>query len=184
MTHENPVERVQEEVIEHGHHATESWIMGVALTAAILAVFAAISALLAEHRASEAMLDQIRSSDQWNFYQAKSLKESLLQTRIQLLEGLGRPADSKDREKLDRYVDEKKEIKEKAEELEHHSRKCLEEHKSLSFAVTLFQVAIGIGAISVLTKQRLFWYVSIAFGLGGIGFWVSAFMAPLLTGAG
>ena len=34
----------------------------------------------------------------------------------------------------------------------------------------MFQVAIAVGAISVLTKRREFWFVSLAFGAIGVGF--------------
>jgi hypothetical protein len=34
----------------------------------------------------------------------------------------------------------------------------------------MFQVAIAVAAISVLTKRRRFWLISIAFGLIGIAF--------------
>ncbi len=99
---EVPLEQSQEEIAHHAHHATEKWILGVALTAALLAVLAAITALLAEHQANEAMLDQIRSSDKWAFYQAKSIKANLFTTKIELLKGAGqdrrreRPGQSRD----------------------------------------------------------------------------------------
>ena len=35
---EVPLEQSQEEIAHHAHHATEKWILGVALTAAFLAV--------------------------------------------------------------------------------------------------------------------------------------------------
>jgi len=56
--------------------------LGRALTAAFLAVLAAITSLMAEHHANEAMLDQIRSSDKWSFYQAKSIKANLLPRKL------------------------------------------------------------------------------------------------------
>ena len=34
----------------------------------------------------------------------------------------------------------------------------------------MFQVAIAVGAISVLTKRREFWFVSLVFGAIGVGF--------------
>jgi hypothetical protein len=79
---EVPLEQSQEDIAHHAHHATEKWILGVALTAAFLAVLAAITSLMAEHHANEAMLDQIRSSDKWSFYQAKSIKANLFNTKI------------------------------------------------------------------------------------------------------
>ena len=79
----------QEDILHHAHAAKEKWILGVALTAALLAVLAAITALLAEHHANEAMLEQIRSSDQWNYYQAKGIKANQLASKVDLLTGLG-----------------------------------------------------------------------------------------------
>ena len=63
----------------------------------------------------------------------------------------------------------KDEIKEKAEELEKESKKHLRAHVPLSRGLTMFQVAIAVGAISVLTKRREFWCVCLAFG--GFGIW-------------
>jgi hypothetical protein len=40
----------------------------------------------------------------------------------------------------------------------------------LSLGVTMFQVAIAVGAISVLTRRRNFWFASLAFGAVGVGF--------------
>ena len=89
--------------------------MGVALTAALLAVLAAITALLAEHHANEAMLDQIRSSDKWAFYQAKSIKANLFTTRIELLKALDKTVDEKDRSKVETYRKEQETVREEAE---------------------------------------------------------------------
>ena len=65
-TPEVPLEHAHETIEHHAHAASEPWVMGVALTAAILAALAAVTALYAEHFATEAMLEQIRASDRWN----------------------------------------------------------------------------------------------------------------------
>src|SRR5882672_1289994 len=83
---EVPTEHVQE-AVEHELHARHAaggtggtaWTSLAALSAAILAVFAALSALYAGHDANEAMLEQIRASDGYAFYQAKGIKSSILQ---------------------------------------------------------------------------------------------------------
>lgn len=98
---EVPLEQSQEEIAHHAHHSTEKWILGVALTAAFLAVLAAITSLLAEHHVNEAMLDQIRSLDQWNFYQAKSIKANLFVTNIELLQAMGKTVSEKDLSKVE-----------------------------------------------------------------------------------
>ena len=78
--------------------------------------------------------------------------------------------DPDDEAKLLEYKEHKAELKEKAEEKGRESIKHLREHVPLSRSLTLFQVAIAIGAISVLTKRRAFWFVSITFGVVGVGF--------------
>jgi hypothetical protein len=41
----------------------------------------------------------------------------------------------------------------------------------------MFQVAIAIAAITVLTRRRKFWFVSIAFGLVGLFFLIHGLLA-------
>jgi hypothetical protein len=164
---EVPLEQSQEEIVHHAHHATEKWIMGVALTAAFLAVLAAITSLMAEHHANEAMLDQIRSSDNWSFYQAESIKANLLATKVELLRAMGKTVDDKDPAKVEKYRKDQKKTKEEAEEQQLASKAHLRRHTVLSASVTLFQIGIAVGAISVLTKRKSFWFGSL--GVGAIG---------------
>ena len=76
-TPEVPLEHAHETIEHHAEHAAEPWVMGVALTAAIVAALAAVTALFAEHFATEATLEQIRPSDKWGEYQANSIKEKV-----------------------------------------------------------------------------------------------------------
>ena len=165
---EVPLEQSQEEIAHHAHQATETWVMGVALTAALLAVLAAITALLAEHHANEAMLDQIRSSDKWAFYQAKSIKANLFTTKFELLKVLDKAVDEKDLSKVEEYRTGQETVREEAEEKERASEAHLRHHTILSRSVTLFQVGIAVAAISVLTRRKSFWFASLAFGVVGV----------------
>jgi len=164
---EVPLEQSQEDMLHHAHAATEKWILGVALTAALLAVIAAITALMAEHHANEAMLEQIQCADKWNYYQAKGIKANVLDSKIELLTALGKTVDQKDRNKLAKYRKEQEAIREEAEERQRASETHLAHHTMLSRGVTLFQVGIAVGAISVLTKRKSFWLASLAFGVVG-----------------
>jgi hypothetical protein len=173
---EVPLEQAQEEIAHHAHHATEKWILGVALTAAFLAVLAAITSLMAEHHANEAMLDQIRSSDKWSFYQAKSIKANLFATKIELLGAMGKSVDNKDLGKVETYRMEQDTVKEEAEADERAAKAHLRRHTILSGSVTLFQIGIAVGAISVLTKRKSFWFGSLAMGAAGGVLLVLAFV--------
>ena len=164
---EVPTEHLHEEMHHQAHQSGESWVMGVALTSALLAVLAAITALQAGHHANEAVIEQVKASDAWNMFQAKGIKKSLMETRIETVSALGHKPKEADIEKLKSYEEEKIEIKKDAEEKESQAKVHLHTHMILAKGVTLFQVAIAVSAISVLTKKRLFWFVSLAFG--GVG---------------
>ena len=45
-----------------------------AVTAAVLAVLAAIGSLLSGHAVNQAILEQTKATDQWAYYQTKSTK--------------------------------------------------------------------------------------------------------------
>lgn len=154
---------------EHGGGEGEgpSWIGRVALTAAILAVTAAIAALLAGHHANEAMIEQMKATDQWAFYQAKGIKATQVETKLDILRALGKDPREEDHKKFERYKEEQKEIEEKAKEMEHSSEHHMQRHVILARAVTGFQVAIALSAVSVLSRKKVVWLVSLA--LGAIG---------------
>ncbi len=170
MPPEVPLEQTQEEIAHHAHETTERWIMGVALTAALLAACAAVNALVSEYYAVKAMDEQIRCADQWNYYQAKGIKAAVLSNKIDLRHVLGKETDPKDLDKLKRYGEEQEEISAKATELQTASARHLSHHEAMAPGVTMFQLAIAIAAISVLTGRKAFWYVAIAGGIVGILF--------------
>ncbi len=174
MEEGEPVEHAQEQIHEHAHGTRERWVMGVALTAAVLAALAAVAASLSGHHESECVLDQIKASDQWSYYQAKGIKEISVATKCDILEAMGKPAP--ERGEVERYRKEKEQIKEKAEELTHESERHMREHVTYSRAVTMSQIAIAVAAISVLSKRPLFWFLSVGFGLVGLFFMVRGLM--------
>jgi hypothetical protein len=96
---------------------------------------------------------------------------------VDILAALGKEAPEADRTKLGQYGEEKEQIQKKAEELEHQAKHHLHTHHLVARSVTLFQIAIVVGAISVLTRRRPFWYVSLAFGMIGLAFAVQSFLA-------
>lgn len=170
---EVPLEHLHEQVKESAEHSREAWISWVALSTAILAVLAAIAGLLSGQYANEAMINQIEASDQWSYYQAKSIKASVLDSKISLA---GTPNES-DQSKRDRYEKEQEEIKSGAERKEVAAKSNFHKHEVFARGVTMFQIAIAIAAISALTKKRHFWVVSLLFGLVGCGFLVLASIA-------
>ena len=170
---EVPLEHLQEHVHHTAEHADVVWISWVALSTAILAVLAAITGLLSGMHANEAMMDQIEASDQWNFYQAKSIKASVLDAKM----SLATVADENDREKAARYEEEQSKIRSEAEHNHSEAKSNFHQHEVFARGVTMFQIAIAVAAISALTKRRRFWIVSLLFGVAGCVFLILGGMA-------
>src|SRR5256714_3619042 len=170
---EVPLEHLHEQIHHDAEHGGARWISGVALSTAILAVLAAIAGLLSGKHANEAMMAQIEASDQWSYYQSKSIKASVLDAKMSLA---GAP-DESDQSKRDRYEKEQEEIKSEAERKEAAAKSNFHKHEVFAGGVTMFQIAIAIAAISALTRKRRFWFVSLLFGAAGCAFVVLAAIA-------
>jgi uncharacterized protein DUF4337 len=170
---EVPLEHLHEHVHHHAQHGGEAWLSQVALSTAILAVLAAITGLLSGKHANEAMMAQIEASNQWNYYQAKSIKASVLDAKVTVTEA----ATEKDKEKAAQYQEEQIEIKREAEQKQSEAKLNFRKHETFARGVTMFQIAIAIAAISALTRRRRFWFVSLAFGCAGAVFLVLGWIA-------
>lgn len=167
---EIPIEHLQETIKEKVEEELQNekkdtgWFMYVAISTAFMAVFAAISGLMAGHHSNEALISQIKASDQWAFYQAKGIKAEIKSLELMLTKGTALD--------VERYKYEQAEIKKLAEEYQADSKIHLDKHIVLSRAVTLLQISIAISAIAILTKRKLFWWLSIVTSLGGLIFFI------------
>ncbi len=169
---EAPTEHLHEHIQEGAEHGSR-WMVWVALSTAILAVLAAIASLMANHHSDETLLTQIKASDKWSYYEAKSIKSQILNQTNQILESLGKEKNVKDEQKIEANKVEQENIKKEAEEFEEESKKHLEIHEVLARSVTIFQIAIAISAITILTKRKVLWFVSLVFALAGVYFLIS-----------
>lgn len=194
---EVPTEHLHEKIHESAHESKERWITFVALTTALLAVLAAFASNRAGKWDSEVMIDLINSSDQWNVYQAKSIKSSIagvdsrvvgvdakidsLGTSMAAIAGKGsarndqhgeqgKPTGENDDELRQRYKQEMAQIKAKAESLSEESKDGLARHELFASSVTMFQSAIAIAAISILTRRKSLFVLSLVFVLLGVGY--------------
>ena len=170
---EVPLENLHEHVHKSAEHSGERWISWVALSTAVLAVLAAIAGLLSGRHANEAVISQIEASDQWSYYQAKSIKAAVLDAKMSLA---GAP-DESDRAKAGRYEKEQEQIKSEAERKESEAKGNFHQHEVFARGVTMFQIAIAVAAVSALTKKRRFWMVSLVFGGAGCIFVVLGALA-------
>ncbi len=177
------LKKVEEALHEiHVAENREQWLSWLSLSTAIIAVFAAIVGLFETQATSRTLLEkndaillQSRASDQWSYYQAKSIKGHIYEVNAGLF-----PAKQEEFQKMTgKYDQEKKEIKEKAESLEKQSEersaaseKYFEQHHVFAVAETFLGISIAVASIAALTRKKMAWYFSL--GLSGCG--VAAFV--------
>lgn len=169
---EIPTEHLSEEIQEKAEEQRERWILYVALSTALMAVLAAVAGLLAGHHANEALIERAKASDQWNFYQAKTLKQAVAVNTDEILHALGKTDTAiKDHgADIARYEREKADIRKEAEADEQKSEAHLGKHVPLASAVTAFQIAIAVSAIAILTRRKKLWFGSLVLTVVGIVF--------------
>jgi hypothetical protein len=152
---EDPTERLKE-TMEAAEEKKERWTRDVALSTAIIAVLAAIAGMLGNHHANEAMILQIKASDQWNYYQAKNIKAEVAGEASLILAALNKPMPIDSVQKISqREKDRSGEIKTKAEDFEKDADEHMDKHVVFSRAVTIFQIAVALSAIAILTRKKL-----------------------------
>ena len=177
---------------DHGHEADKAHGNGgasmnkIAMFTAIVATVGAIFAYMggatqanAGLLKNDAAIKKTEASNQWNYFQSKSTKQSLAELARDLA-----PEDRKAtyQAKVDRYESEKNEIKVAAEKLEADSHKFdrqseeqMHQHHRWAQATTALQVAIALAAIALLTKKK--WLEYGMYGVAGIGIAVGALAA-------
>ena len=163
----------------------EAWTKYTSLSLVFVAVLAAIASQLAGKYSSRTLVEltqctlhQAEASDQWSFYQAKSIKQNLAES---VREGAARAAAAEtgaaqhlaalDGE-IARYKSEKAEIKTKAEEYTRQrdaARQAADTAAAhgggMGLVVSVYQIAIAVGSICLVTKKKPLWYVSLALAL-------------------
>ena len=188
---EIPTEKLHEAIHEEMEKQGGSFLKQIALTTAILAAFAAISALRAGDTVNEALVLktestrlQAQASDEWALYQAKGIKGAVQRAAETSWLAIGKEAPQGYEQAAKRYAAEQDSIKHVAQEFEklrdersHEADGLLEHHHAFAQAVALFQVAIALGAVAALTRQRLMWWISILSGVAGLALFVKAFLA-------
>ena len=143
----------------------EAWTKYVSLTVVIIAVIAAVASQAAGKYGSQSQMSQVKASDQWSFYQAKSIKQHLDEVSLlQLRDRTNDPAIAAMVRKLtvdlSRYDKEKADVKAAAEALE--AKRDAASHRCgfLGTAVSLFSVSIAMASICTVTKKKPLWFIS------------------------
>jgi transcriptional regulator with XRE-family HTH domain len=180
---------------EHVEHASQS-NKKIALQIAILALFLAFSETLGKSAQTAAIADNIKASDTWNFFQAKTIRQTSLRIAA---DGLTAqlPSMANDEAKaaiakqieswrstVSRYesdpkeMDGRKELRAIAEKLEHERDTWLARYHQYEFASAAFQIGIVLASAQVITGIVALGWLSGLLGVFGLGFMALGLWAP------
>ncbi|SNS30929.1 protein of unknown function [Noviherbaspirillum humi] len=170
--------------VEHAasHGGADSFASRIAVMTAVLATVGAIFGYQAGATQNNAALyknnsaiKKTEASNQWNYYQAKSSKQNLAELAM-ALPGVDV---NKYKAEVERYKQEKNDIKVDAEKLEavsldwdKQSDEQIHQHHRWAQAMTAEQIAISLAAIALLTRKK--WLQFSAYGVAAVGFALGA----------
>lgn len=179
------------ENLEHAEHAEHAagHNKQIALLIAVLALFLAFSETLGKSAQTEAISLNIKSSDTWNFFQAKTIRQTSLRVAadamaLQVATAPNDEAKAALVKQVDtwkataaRYEsdpkekDGRKELRAQAEHLEHERDTALARYHHYEVASAAFQIGIVLCSAAVITGMMV-----LAFTAGGIAILGIAFM--------
>jgi Domain of unknown function (DUF4337) len=164
-----------QELQEQHERAAESKLKPASFTMSLLAVLVAITTVLGHRTHTEAVLSQTRASDAWNAYQARKIRQNDTELTVDLLSSLA-TRDAQATAKLiagykahvQHWADETNQDQEHAHELEAEVRHAERKAGRFDLAEALLEIGLVITSITLLTRQRAYWYLGIGFGAIGV----------------
>ena len=159
----------------------DGWTKFVSLSMICLAVLAAVATQRGAGYSSatmkqlnEATFNQAQASDQWAFYQAKGIKQSIYEQERDRLNALAAPEPktlAAITSRIDRYEKEKKDISTEAHKFEGKrdeartaATRAADASREMGLATTIFQIAIALGGVCLVVKKRWLWHSSLIAG--------------------
>jgi hypothetical protein len=171
-----------EHIAQKEKEKRERWTKYVSLTMVIIAVLAAVATLKGGgfstrtlKEMNEATFNQTQASDQWSYFEAKSIKQNLYEIELEHASAASVPdaaAVAKLKAKVDKYEKDKADITALAKNYEaarDDARKtatsAAEHSKQMGLAITLFQISIALGAMCLIVKKKPLWIASSLLGV-------------------
>ncbi|MBI2740910.1 MAG: DUF4337 domain-containing protein [Rhodospirillales bacterium] len=180
-----------------GHGHVDGSNKKIALLVAVLAALLAISEMGGKSAQTNALVSHTEASNLWNFFQAKTIRQTVLRTAADEAEAILKdnpqspPAAMKAqterwRQTAQRYETEpetgegRKELMARAKAKEAHRNKSLAAYHMFEYGSAAFQLAIVLAGAAALTSVVWLTVVSCGLGVLGLGFTLLAFVAPTL----
>ena len=184
------------ETTEHMEHAQHAENKKIALLIAILALFLSFSETLGKSAQTEAIDANVKSSDSWNFFQAKDIRKTTLLTAAEQTKLLGATlTDPAAKAAVDKQIDTwrktaaryesdpksgngRKELAEQAKEQEADRDLAMAKYHHYEIASGAFQVGIVLASATVITGIVALAWIAGALGVIGLALLALGLFAP------
>jgi metal-dependent amidase/aminoacylase/carboxypeptidase family protein len=175
----------------HGAKPAENQNKKIALLISVIALFLAFSETLGKSAQTVGIELNIKASDTWNFFQAKTIRQTSLRTAAEAMalqvssvpDEAGKAAMTKQietwRATVTRYEsdpkekDGRKELRAQAEQYERERDVALAKYHNYEFASAAFQIGIVLASAAVITGILTLAYAAAGVGVIGLIFFVS-----------
>ena len=169
----------------------EKWMTYMAITTILIAVAATLSTFKGGGFSTRSLLNQTLASDQWAFFQSKSIKRDLYDSRRENLEiqvtSLGKQKGNESliekyngliadyTQKVKTYDSEKEAITKVAKGYENIREESKLHSAKFGVAVIFLQISILLSSIATLSKKRFVWICGLILGVVGILYFIDGF---------
>lgn len=168
----------------------ESWLNYLALTTVIFAVCATLSTFKGGGYSTRSVLSQSQASDQWAYFQSKSIKGYLYELQKEKFEielksrkeNASRSLSEDYQKKIDtysqkikKYEEEKSRIEQEAKKLEGIRDEAQKHSQAFGMAVIFLQITILLSSIAALMKKKSVWIVGLVLGVVGMVYFANGF---------
>ena len=178
---------------EHIQHAADKRI---ALLIAVLALLLALVETGAKSAQTEAITRNVEAANLWAYFQARTVRQTTVQTAAEQAELQAATTDPSARAALEaqrkawldtaaRWESEpstgegRKELTERARATEAERDQSMAKYHLYEYSAALLQVAIVVVSSSIVTSVSLLAVLGIVFGIGGVGLGAIGLLAPL-----
>jgi len=171
-----------EELQEEIEKVKEPFDKKVAATMAILAAFLAVVSVLGHIMTTEELLLQQKASDQWSYYQAKSIRRYQSEVARDLFAGMKLDNQSQTYQKnSEKYKKDDEDIQKEAQGLERESHLRGRQALGFHFGEVFLEFSIVLASLAILTKRGFLWYACILSGTIGVVVAATIFSFPSIV---
>ena len=168
----------------------------IALLIAVIALFLAVCETMGKSAQTLGIELNIKASDTWNFFQAKTVRQTSLRTAAEAMT-LQLPTAPNDQARaamagqIDKWKatvarydsdpkeqDGRKELRALAEKYEHERDVAMARYHNYEFGSAAFQIGIVLASAAVITGTMALAFGSIGLGIVGLGFMALGLFAP------